>query len=117
MYEFNSSQIGLQCLVQCHILELYGTKKWLFGIHGLWLCLVSWFVTCFRYRLYGNWKNETYREHPLLLQAHTAVKERARYIMKRLAKENVKQLGRQIGKLSHSNPGVLFEFVSFIAWK
>ena len=30
---------------------------------------------------------------------------------RRLAKENVKPLGRQIGKLSHSNPGVLFEYV------
>ena len=30
---------------------------------------------------------------------------------RRLAKENVKPLGRQIGKLSHSNPGVLFEHV------
>ena len=31
---------------------------------------------------------------------------------RRLAKENVKPLGRQIGKLSHSSPGVLFEYVS-----
>lgn len=32
---------------------------------------------------------------------------------RRLAKENVKQLGRQIGKLSHTNPTILFEYVSF----
>ena len=31
---------------------------------------------------------------------------------RRLTKENVKPSGRQIGKLSHSNPGVLFEYVS-----
>ena len=32
-------------------------------------------------------------------------------ILRRLAKENVKQLGRQIGKLSHTNPTILFEYV------
>ena len=35
--------------------------------------------------------------------------------MKRLAKENVKQLGRQLGKLSHSNPGAVFEYVSSVS--
>uniref|UniRef100_A0A1I8IKQ2 THO complex subunit 2 n=1 Tax=Macrostomum lignano TaxID=282301 RepID=A0A1I8IKQ2_9PLAT len=33
------------------------------------------------------------------------------YVMKRLTKDNVKQQGRQLGKLSHSNPGPLFEVV------
>ena len=33
-------------------------------------------------------------------------------VCRRLAKENVKPLGRQIGKLSHSAPGVVFEYVS-----
>jgi len=30
---------------------------------------------------------------------------------RRLAKENVKPLGRQLGKLSHAAPGILFEYV------
>jgi len=30
---------------------------------------------------------------------------------RRLTKENVKQTGRQMGKLSHSNPAILFECV------
>lgn len=34
------------------------------------------------------------------------------FFYRRLSKENVKQLGRHLGKLSHSNPGVLFDFVS-----
>ena len=33
-------------------------------------------------------------------------------VLRRLTKENVKPSGRQIGKLSHSNPGILFEYVS-----
>ena len=31
---------------------------------------------------------------------------------RRLTKESVKQSGRQLGKLSHSNPGIVFEYVS-----
>lgn len=34
---------------------------------------------------------------------------------RRLTKENVKPSGRQIGKLSHSNPGILFEYVSCLS--
>lgn len=33
---------------------------------------------------------------------------------RRLTKENVKQSGRQIGKLSHSNPTILFDYVSVL---
>ena len=41
-------------------------------------------------------------------------------LLRRLSKENVKPSGRQLGKLSHSNPGVLFEYVSLLyslLWK
>lgn len=34
------------------------------------------------------------------------------FLPRRLTKENVKQSGRQIGKLSHSNPTILFDYVS-----
>ncbi|ESO04771.1 hypothetical protein HELRODRAFT_191720 [Helobdella robusta] len=64
-----------------------------------------------RYRLYGQWKNESRLHNPVLLKAHAEVLHKSKYIMKRLAKENVKPLGRQIGKLSHSAPGVVFEHI------
>ncbi|KAG2464146.1 THOC2 protein, partial [Polypterus senegalus] len=64
-----------------------------------------------RYRLYGQWKNETYNSHPLLVKVKAQTVDRAKYIMKRLTKENVKPSGRQIGKLSHSNPTILFDYV------
>uniref|UniRef100_A0A3Q3AK23 THO complex subunit 2 n=1 Tax=Kryptolebias marmoratus TaxID=37003 RepID=A0A3Q3AK23_KRYMA len=68
------------------------------------------------YRLYGQWKNETYSGHPLLVKVKAQTVERAKYIM-RLTKENVKQSGRQIGKLSHSNPTILFDYMlSQIQW-
>uniref|UniRef100_A0A3B4GW35 THO complex subunit 2 n=1 Tax=Pundamilia nyererei TaxID=303518 RepID=A0A3B4GW35_9CICH len=68
------------------------------------------------YRLYGQWKNETYSSHPLLVKVKAQTVDRAKYIM-RLTKENVKQSGRQIGKLSHSNPTILFDYIlSQIQW-
>ncbi|XP_046906412.1 THO complex subunit 2 [Hypomesus transpacificus] len=70
-----------------------------------------------RYRLYGQWKNETYTSHPLLVKVKAQTVDRAKYIMKRLTKENVKPSGRQIGKLSHSNPTILFDYIlSQIQW-
>ncbi|XP_077163774.1 THO complex subunit 2 isoform X2 [Paroedura picta] len=65
----------------------------------------------YRYRLYGQWKNETYNGHPLLVKVKAQTIDRAKYIMKRLTKENVKPSGRQIGKLSHSNPTILFDYI------
>ncbi|OXB75785.1 UNVERIFIED_CONTAM: hypothetical protein H355_012294 [Colinus virginianus] len=65
----------------------------------------------YRYRLYGQWKNETYNSHPLLVKVKAQTIDRAKYIMKRLTKENVKPSGRQIGKLSHANPTILFDYI------
>ncbi|ELU01720.1 hypothetical protein CAPTEDRAFT_223841 [Capitella teleta] len=65
----------------------------------------------YRYRLYGQWKNESQTSHARLIRVKADVLDRAKYIMKRLAKENVKPLGRQIGKLTHSNPGIMFEYI------
>ncbi|KAK2503524.1 hypothetical protein MC885_006227 [Smutsia gigantea] len=64
-----------------------------------------------RYRLYGQWKNETYNGHPLLVKVRAQTIDRAKYIMKRLTRENVKASGRHIGKLSHSNPTILFDYI------
>lgn len=64
-----------------------------------------------RYRLYGQWKNEAHLNHARLIRARADILDRSRYIMKRLSKENVKPLGRQIGKLSHSAPGIVFEYI------
>ncbi|XP_010531606.1 PREDICTED: THO complex subunit 2-like [Tarenaya hassleriana] len=56
-----------------------------------------------RYRLYGEWENEGER-NPLLLAARQVAKLDTRRILKRLAKENLKQLGRMVAKLAHANP-------------
>ncbi|GER41251.1 THO complex subunit [Striga asiatica] len=56
-----------------------------------------------RYRLYGEWEKDD--EHfPMILAARQTAKLDTRRILKRLAKENLKQLGRMVAKLAHANP-------------
>ena len=64
-----------------------------------------------RYRLYGLWKNETFQAHPLLVRRKADCLKRIKFIMKRVSKENVKPTGRVLGKLSHSCPGFLFDYI------
>lgn len=56
-----------------------------------------------RYRLYGEWEKDDERT-PMVLAARRIAKLDTRRILKRLAKENLKQLGRMVAKLSHANP-------------
>ncbi|KAL5722007.1 THO complex subunit 2 [Ranunculus cassubicifolius] len=56
-----------------------------------------------RYRLYGEWEKDNERI-PMVLAAKQTAKLDTRRILKRLAKENLKQLGRMVAKLAHANP-------------
>eukprot|EP00250_Pteridium_aquilinum_P010635 c19529_g1_i1 orf=214-5961(+) len=56
-----------------------------------------------RYRLYGEWEKEDERI-PLVVAARQTAKLDTRRILKRLAKENLKQLGRMVAKIAHANP-------------
>lgn len=64
-----------------------------------------------RYTFYFNWKTTANTTHPLLMKTKADILKKIKYIMKRLSKENVKPTGRQIGKLSHSNPGYIFDYI------
>ena len=64
-----------------------------------------------RYRLYGLWKGETYSTHPQLLKKKAAMQKSVKRIMQRISKENVKPTSRQLGKLTHSSPGLLFDYI------
>lgn len=64
-----------------------------------------------RYRMYSLWKNETFQSHPLLIRRKADCVKRIKFIMKRVSKENVKPTGRALGKLSHSCPGFLFDYI------
>ncbi|KAM7255281.1 hypothetical protein ACFE04_020522 [Oxalis oulophora] len=56
-----------------------------------------------RYRLYAEWEKDDER-HPMILAARQIAKLDTRRILKRLAKDNLKQLGRMVAKLAHANP-------------
>ncbi|KAJ6743936.1 THO COMPLEX SUBUNIT 2 [Salix purpurea] len=56
-----------------------------------------------RYRLYGEWEKDDER-NPVVLAARQTAKLDTRRILKRLAKENLKPLGRMVAKLAHANP-------------
>lgn len=64
-----------------------------------------------RYRLYGQWKSETFSQHALLMKKKAAVQKSIKRIMQRISKENVKPTSRALAKLSHSSPGLLFDYV------
>eukprot|EP00039_Didymoeca_costata_P006912 m.94541 g.94541 ORF g.94541 m.94541 type:complete len:1452 (+) comp13451_c0_seq1:1253-5608(+) len=64
-----------------------------------------------RYRLYAFWKNSAPRMHPDVLLAQKQAQKNTSYVLKRISKENVKKLGRVLGKISHSNPGTMFDEV------
>ena len=106
---------------------------------GDWYNIVKWYVKCFiywynifAYSGYHNWNFYFLGLHsPCGIYLHVQyfiglgstwvayhLSKLAGQICcfflfcRRLTKENVKPSGRQIGKLSHSNPGILFEYVS-----
>ncbi|KAM3353633.1 hypothetical protein ACQJBY_024659 [Aegilops geniculata] len=56
-----------------------------------------------RYRLYGEWEKDA-EQNPIVLAARQTAKLDTRRLLKRLAKENLKQLGRMVAKLAHANP-------------
>jgi len=64
-----------------------------------------------RYRLYDQWKGDSLTEHPILIRGKAKTFEAIKRIMKQMSKENVKHTGRQLGKLSHSSPGLIFAYV------
>lgn len=64
-----------------------------------------------RYCLYSRWKNETYSLYPELLRKRGDSEKQIKSIMKRVSKENIKPVGRLIGKLTHCSPGFLFDYI------
>ena len=77
----------------------------------LW-SLLKLFPYELRYRLYSGWKRTP--SNSMLMKKRALDLKKIKYVMKRLSKENVKPTGRQIGKLSHSNPSFLFDNVSIL---
>ncbi|KAK9763193.1 THO2 plays a role in transcriptional elongation, variant 2, partial [Basidiobolus ranarum] len=64
-----------------------------------------------RYGLYGEWKVDSYKNFPELKVAKSKTVKDTKSIMRRISKENVKQYGRMLAKVSHSNPTIVFTTV------
>uniref|UniRef100_A0ABD2WT94 THO complex subunit 2 n=1 Tax=Trichogramma kaykai TaxID=54128 RepID=A0ABD2WT94_9HYME len=64
-----------------------------------------------RYSLYARWKNDTPQQHAALLRKRADAQKKIKNVIKRVSKETIKPVGRSIGKLTHSSPGVLFDYV------
>lgn len=75
--------------------------------YGVWH-IVQKFSYEIRYFLYGEWKYNVYKKHPELLSIKISVTSEMKKIMRRISKDNVKQFGRKIGKISHNNPLICF---------
>ncbi|KAL7319076.1 THO2 plays a role in transcriptional elongation [Mucor circinelloides] len=76
----------------------------------------AWEVCCRltfqeRYALYGEWFNDFYKKNveTKLLKAHT--EREIKDIMRRVAKNDVRRSGRDLGKLAHSNPTIVFNIM------
>jgi THO complex subunit 2 len=78
--------------------------------HELWQLLQRLPYTR-RFDLYHDWREAAYSSSPELMLARALAMHDTRRVMRRLAKENVKQLGRLIGKISHCSPAAVFPVI------
>jgi THO complex subunit 2 len=76
-------------------------------LDSLWGLLKLWSFQV-RYTLYYEWRTITYNKYPQLIAVNSFCESTCSYIMDRLAKENFKEYGRQIGKMCHSNALIAF---------
>lgn len=68
----------------------------------------------YRYSLYGRWKNDTFQQYAKLLRRKGETQKEIKHLVKRISKENIKPIGRSIGKLTHCSPGFFFDYVSIL---
>ncbi|CAJ0597189.1 unnamed protein product [Cylicocyclus nassatus] len=73
--------------------------------------LLQFFPYTLRYRLYGHWKYGNTIRHPEVNIMRGKVLGRTKYVLKRLSKETVRVMGRQLGKLCHIHPITVFDYL------
>ncbi|CAI4222295.1 unnamed protein product [Auanema sp. JU1783] len=76
----------------------------------MWL-LLQLFPYQWRFRLYGRWKTVHSFRHSELSISRGKIYGRTRYVLKRLSKDTVKVIGRQLGKLCHIQPITVFDYL------
>ncbi|KAI8335335.1 transcription factor/nuclear export subunit protein 2-domain-containing protein [Chlamydoabsidia padenii] len=61
-----------------------------------------------RCRLYGEWGNDFYKKSIETKLLKIRVERHVKSVMRRVSKNDVRQCGRDLGKLAHSNPTIVF---------
>ena len=81
-------------------------------VHELWRLLEKRPYTA-RYRSYGVLHNKLkeLEAHPELAMARARTADDTKKMMRRLSKENTKQYGRHLGKITHCVPSVVFDTI------
>ena len=61
-----------------------------------------------RWRLYGEWRDVTYKSHPELRVRHVQADRESKGILRRLSHQTIDSLAGAVAKLAHSNPIIFF---------
>ncbi|KAI9271323.1 transcription factor/nuclear export subunit protein 2-domain-containing protein [Sporodiniella umbellata] len=64
-----------------------------------------------RYNLYGEWSQEFYKKNIETKLLKARVERAVKSVMRRVSKNDVRRCGRDLGKLAHSNPTIVFNVV------
>ncbi|KTW25881.1 hypothetical protein T552_03155 [Pneumocystis carinii B80] len=70
--------------------------------------LIRFYSYSERYAFYGEWNNVIYKIYPELKVKVVEVEKETKGILRRISKTNVRQFGRVLAKVSHSNPCIVF---------
>ncbi|OCB90862.1 hypothetical protein A7U60_g1886 [Sanghuangporus baumii] len=73
----------------------------------VWNILRFYDVTV-RWRLYGEWRDETYKTHPELNVQRVLREREAKGILRRLSSQTVESLAGTVAKMAHANPCIFF---------
>ncbi|CAG8570178.1 9919_t:CDS:2, partial [Racocetra fulgida] len=63
-----------------------------------------------RFNIYAEWKL-AYDVHKPLKDQHKKVSHETKKILKRITEENCREKGRELAKISHANPTIVFEII------
>ncbi|KAI8883724.1 hypothetical protein K501DRAFT_285239 [Backusella circina FSU 941] len=64
-----------------------------------------------RYCLYGEWSTDFYKKNIETKLLKARLERAVKFVMRRVSKNDVRQCGRDLGKLAHSNPTIVFNII------
>jgi len=70
--------------------------------------IIRQYETTARWRLYGEWKDHSYKSHPELRIRAVQADRESKGILRRLSLNTIDSLSGPVAKLAHSNPCILF---------